>query len=139
MNVFLQRVVEDLNINMKTTTVKNLVMKILVWVLDFMAAMAMVMVVGVEGVVLILISAVVDVVLNLIISVEEDMDVIAMYILMMKMRFTMSMRKDLMIMKILLDTMGILDSHMNIVVVLVLMGKFLVVVAIEMIRIALLV
>ena len=41
--------VEDLNINMKTTTVKNLVMKILVWVLDFMATMAMVVVVGVEG------------------------------------------------------------------------------------------
>ena len=88
-----------------------------------MAAMTMVVVVGVEGVVLILISAVVDVVLNLIISVEEDVDVIAMYILMMKMRFTMSMRKDLMIMKILLDTMGILDSHMNIIVVLVMMGK----------------
>ena len=35
MNVFLQRVVEDLNIDMKTITVKNLVMKILVWVLDF--------------------------------------------------------------------------------------------------------
>ena len=87
---------------------------------------------------LILISVVVDVVLNLIISVEEDVDVIVMYILMM-MRFTMSMRKDLMIMKILLDTMGILDSHMNIIVVLVMMGKFLVVVAIEVIRIALLV
>ena len=87
---------------------------------------------------LILISAVVDVVLNLIISVEEDVDVIVMYILMM-MRFTMSMRKDLMIMKILLDTMGILDSHMNIVVVLVMMGKIIVVIVIEMIRIALLV
>ena len=86
MNVFLQRVFEDLNINMKTTTVKNLVMKILVWVLDFMAAMVMVVMVGVEGVVLILISAVVDVVLNLIISVEEDVDMIVMYILMMKMR-----------------------------------------------------
>ena len=118
--------VEDLNINMKTITVKNLVMKILVWVLDFMAAMAMVAVVGVEGVVLILISTVVDVVLNLIISVEEDVDVMAMYILMMKMRFTMSMRKDLMIMKILLDTMGILNSHMNIVVVLVMMEKIIV-------------
>ena len=34
----------------------------------------------------------------------------------------MSMRKDLMIMKILLDTMGILNSHMNIVVVLVIVG-----------------
>ena len=131
--------VEDLKINMKTTTVKHLVMKILVRVLDFMAAMAMVVVVGVEGVVLILISAVVDVVLNLIISVEEDVDVIVMYILMMKMRFTMSMRKDLMIMKILLDTMGILDSHINIVVVLDMMGKIIVVVVIEMIRIALLV
>ena len=62
-----------------------------------------------------------------------------MYILMIKMRFTMSMRKDLMIMKILLDTMGILDGHMNIVVVLVMMGKIIVVVVIEMIRIALLV
>ena len=78
--------VEVHNINMKTITVKNLVMKILVWVLDFMAAMAMVVVVRVEGVVLILISAVVDIVLNLIISVEEDVDMIVMYILMMKMR-----------------------------------------------------
>ena len=49
------------------------------------------------------------------------------------------MRKDLMIMKILLVTMGILDNHMNVVVVLVMMGKIIVVVAIEMIRIALLV
>ena len=135
MNVFLQRVVEVHNINMKTITVKNLVMKILVWVLDFMATTAMVMV---EGVVLIFISAVVDGVLNLIISMEEDVDVIVVYILMMKMRFMMSMRRDLMIMKILLVTMGILDSHMNIVMVLVLMGKITVVVTIEMIRIALL-
>ena len=127
------------NINMKTITVKNLVMKILVWVLDFMAATAMVVVVMVEGVMLILIRAVVDGVLNLIIGVEEDVDVIVMYILMMKMRFMMSMRRDLMIMKILLVTMGNLDSHMNIVVVLVMMGKILVVVAIEMNRIALLV
>ena len=131
--------VEVHNINMKTITVKNLVMKILVWVLDFMAATAMVVVVRVKGVVLILISAVVDGVLNLIIDVEEDVDVIVVYILMMKMRFMMSMRRDLMIMKILLDTMGILDSHMNIIVVLVMMGKIIVVVAIEMIRIALLV
>ena len=138
MNVFLQRVVEVHNINMKTITVKNLVMKILVWVLDFMAAMAMVVVVRVEGVVLILISAVVVGMLNLIISVGEDVDVIVVYDLKMKMRFMMSMRRDLMIMKILLVTMGVLDSHMNIVVVLVLMGKIIVVVAIEMIRIALL-
>ncbi|XP_066354680.1 uncharacterized protein [Miscanthus floridulus] len=77
-------------------------------------------------------------VLVLIISVVAVMHMDVMYDLKMKMRFMMSMRRDLMIMKILLVTMGVLDSHMNIVVVLVLKGKIIVVVAIEMIRIALL-
>ena len=78
-------------------------------------------------------------VLVLIISVEAVVHMDVVYDLKMKMRFMMSMRRDFMIMKILLVTMGILDSHMNIIVVLVMMGKILVVVAIEMIRIALLV
>jgi len=78
-------------------------------------------------------------VLVLIISVVAVVHMDVVYDLKMKMRFMMSMRRDLMIMKILLVTMGVLDSHMNIIVVLVLMGKIIVVVAIEMIRIALLV
>ena len=90
---------------------KNLVMKILDLVMDFMIVLAMVMADGV---------------LIFIISMEEDVDVIVMCILMMKM-------KALMIMKILLHTMGVLDSHMNTVVVLVMMEQIILVVAIEVI------
>ena len=104
MNVFPQQVVE---VHKK----KNLVMKILDLVMDFMIILAMVVVVVVVDGMLILISMVVDGVLTFIISMEEDVDVIVMCILMIKM-------KALMIIKILLLTMVILDSHMNIVVVL---------------------
>ena len=77
MNVFPQRVVE---VHIK----KNLEMKILVLVIDFMTVSAMVMVVVVVDGVLIFISKVVDGMLIFMISVEEDMDVIVMCILMMK-------------------------------------------------------
>ena len=60
---------------------KNLEMKILVLVMNFMTILAMVVVV--DGV-LIFISKVVDSVLIFMISVEEDVDVIIMCILMMK-------------------------------------------------------
>ena len=122
MNVFAQWVIE---VHKK----KNLVMKILDLVMDFMIVLAMVVVDGV----LILISMVVDGMLIFIISMAEDIDVIVMCILMMKMKLVMNMMMVLMIMKILLHTMGDLDSHMNIVVVLVMMGKIIMVVAIEMI------
>ena len=98
---------------------KNLVMKILDLVIDFMIVLAMV---------------VVDGVLTFIISMEEDLDVIVMCILMMKMTLVVNMMKALMIIKILLHTMGDLGSHINIVVVLVMMGKIIMVVAIEMIQ-----
>ena len=88
MNVFPQRVVE---VHIK----KNLEMKILVLVMDFMTISAMVMVVVVVDSVLIIISKMVDGVLIFInkvvdgvlifmISMEEDMDMIVMCILMMK-------------------------------------------------------
>ena len=88
MNVFPQLVVE---VHIK----KNLEMKILVLVMDFMTISAMVMVVVVVDSVLIIISKVVDGVLIFInkvvdgvlifmISMEEDMDMIVMCILMMK-------------------------------------------------------
>ena len=51
----------------------------------------------------------------------------------MKMKLVINMMTASMIMKILLHTMDVLDSHMNIVVVLVMMGKIIMVVAIEMI------
>ena len=57
---------------------KNLEMKILVLVMDFMNALAMAMVVVVVDGVLILTSMVVDGMLIFMISVEEDMDVIVM-------------------------------------------------------------
>ncbi|KAF0913849.1 hypothetical protein E2562_024931 [Oryza meyeriana var. granulata] len=63
MNVFPQRVVEVHIVNMKTITVKNLVMKILVLVM-VLAASVKVVVVGV---------------LVLIISVEDDVDMIAIF------------------------------------------------------------
>ena len=66
MNVFPQRVVE---VHIK----KNLEMKILVLVMNFMTVSIMVMV-----------GVVVDGVLIFVISMEEDMDVIIMCILMMK-------------------------------------------------------
>ena len=69
MNVFPQQVVE---VHKK----KNLVMKILDLVMDFMIVLAMVVVDGV----LILISMVVDGMLIFIISMEEDIDVIVMCI-----------------------------------------------------------
>ena len=117
---------EDHIVVMKKIT-RSLVMRILVLAMDLItSAMAME-------------DMVVVAVLVLIISVVAVMHMDVVYDLKMKMRFMMSMRRDLMIMKILLVTMGILDSHMNIVVVLVMMGKIIVVVAIEMIRIALLV
>ena len=106
MNVFPQQVVE---VHKK----KNLVMKILDLVMDFMIVLAMVVVDGV----LILINMVVDGVLTFIISMEEDVDVIVMCILMMKMKLVMNMMTALMIMKILVHTMGDLDNHMNIIVV----------------------
>ena len=81
---------------------------------------------------------VVDGVLIFIISMEEDVDVIIMCILMMKMKLVMNMMTALMIMKILLHAMGNLGSHINIVVVLVMMGKIIMVVAIEMIETAML-
>ena len=103
---------------------KNLVMKILDLVMDFMIVLAMVMADGV---------------LIFIISMEEDVDVIVMCILMMKMKLVMNMMTASMIMKILLNTMGDLGNHMNIVVVLVMMGKIIMVVAIiEMIQTAML-
>ena len=128
MNVFPQQVV-------KVHNKKNLVMKILDLVMDFMIVLAMVVVDGM----LILISMVVDGMLVFIISMEEDVDVIVMCILMIKMKLVMNMMTALMIMKILLHTMGNLGSHINIVVVLVMMGKIIMVVAIEMIETAMLV
>ena len=116
MNVFPQQVVE---VHKK----KNLVMKILDLVMDFMIVLAMV---------------VVDGVLIFIISMEEDVDVIVMCILMVKMKLVMNVMTASMIMKILLHTMDVLDSHMNIVVVLVMMGKIIMIVAIEMIQMTLL-
>jgi len=117
MNVFPQQVVE---VHKK----KNLVMKILDLVMDFMIVLAMV---------------VVDGVLIFIISMQEDVDVIVMCILMMKMKLVMNVMTASMIMKILLHTMDVLDSHMNIVVVLVMMGKIIMVIAIiEMIQTAML-
>ena len=116
--VFLRREAEGHIIVMKKITGRSLVMRILVLAMEDMEVVA----------VLVLIISVVAVV---------HMDVV--YDLKMKMRFMMSMRRDLMIMKILLVTMGVLDSHMNIVMVLVLMVKIIVVDAIEMIQIALLV
>ena len=77
MNVFPQQVV-------KVHIKKNLEMKILVLVMAFMTVSAMIMVVVVVHGVLIFISKVVDGVLIFMISVEEDMDVIIMCILMMK-------------------------------------------------------
>ena len=103
---------------------KNLVMKILDLVMDFMIVLAMIMADGV---------------LIFIISMEEDVDVIVMCILMMKMKLVMNLMTASMIMKILLNTMGDLGNHMNIVVVLVMMGKIIMVVAIiEMIQTAML-
>ena len=61
-----------------------------------------------------------------------------MCILMMKMKLVMNMMMVLMILKILLHTMGDLDSHMNIVVVLVMMGKIIIIITIEMIQTAML-
>ena len=116
MNVFPQQVVE---VHKK----KNLVMKILDLVMDFMIVLAMV---------------VLDGVLIFIISMQEDVDVIVMCILMMKIKLMMNIMTVLIIMKILLQTMGDLGSHMNIVVVLVMMGKIIMVVAIEMIETAML-
>jgi len=69
--------------------------------------------------VLILINKVVDGVLISMISVEEDADVIVICISMMKMMLVITMMRALMIMKILLHTMGVLDSHMNTIVLLV--------------------
>jgi len=127
MNVFPQQVVE---VHKK----KNLVMKILDLVMDFMIVLAMVVVDGV----LILISMVVDGVLIFIISMEEDVDVIVMCILMMKMKLVMNMMTASMIMKILLHTMGGLDSTMIVVEVLVMMKDIIEVVTIGMIQTALL-
>ena len=127
MLVFPRREAEDHIVVMKKIIGRSLVMRILVLAMDLIAsAMAME-------------DMVVVAVLVLIISVVAVMHMDVVYDLKMKMRFMMSMRRDLMIMKILLVTMGVLDSCMNIVVVLVMMGKIIVVVAIEMIRIALLV
>ena len=57
----------------------------------------------------------------------------------MKMKLMMNMMTASMIMKILLNTMGDLGNHMNIVVVLVMMGKIIMVIAIiEMIQTAML-
>ena len=175
MNVFPQRVVE---VHIK----KNLEMKILVLVMNFMTVLAMVMVVVVANGVLIFISKVVDGVLIFVISVEEDMDVIVMCILMMKIQvlgmdfmmisevmvvvgmlvtmigvleenadmvvvFTLMMKRkfivnlkmgNMMIMTTLLLTMGVLDSIVIAVEVLVMMEDNIVVVTIGMIRIALL-
>jgi hypothetical protein len=114
-------------------------MEILVLVMDFMTASAMVVVVVAVDGVLILINMVVASVLIFMISVEEDMDMIVMCILMIKMKLVMSMMRALKITKILLHIMGILDSHMNTVMVLVVMGKIIMVIAIEMIRMAVLV
>ena len=133
MNVFQQRVVVVHDINMMIIIKKNRVMKILVLVMDFMNALAMAMVVVVVDGVLILTSMVVDGMLIFMISVEEDVDVVVMCILMMKMMLIMTMMKDLMIMKTLL-----LASTMIIVEVLVMMEDIIVVVTIGMIRIALL-
>ena len=160
---------------------KNLEMKILVLVMDFMTVSAMVMVVVVVVGVLIFISKVVDGVLIFVISVEEDMDVIVMCILMMKIQvlgmdfmmisevmvvvgvlitmigvleenadmvvvFTLMMKRkfivnlkmgNMMIMTTLLLTMGVLDSIVIAVEVLVMMEDIIVVVTIGMIRIAL--
>ena len=112
MNVFLQRVVE---VHIK----KNLEMKILVLVMAFMTVSGMVMVDVVVDGMLIFISKVVDSVLISMISVEEDADVIVICISMMKMMLVITMMRALMIMKILLHTMGVLDSHMNTIVLLV--------------------
>ena len=175
MNVFPQRVVE---VHIK----KNLEMKILVLVMNFMTVSTMVMVGVVVDGVLIFISKVVDGVLIFVISMEEDMDVIIMCILMMKIQvlgmdfmmisevmmvvgvlvtmigvleenadmvvvFTLMMKRkfivnlkmgNMMIMTTLLLTMGILDSIVMAVEVLVMMEDIIVVVTIGMIRIALL-
>ena len=77
MNIFPQRVV-------KVHIKKNLEMKILVLVMAFMTVSGMVMVDVVVDGMLIFISKVVDGVLIFVISMEEDMDVIIMCILMMK-------------------------------------------------------
>ena len=164
MNILPQQVVE-------VHIEKNLEMKILVLVMAFMTVSAMVMVV-----------VVVDGVLIFVISVEEDMDVIVMCILMMKIQvlgmdfmmisevvvvvgvlvtmigvleenadmvvvFTLMMKRkfivnlkmgNMVIMTTLLLTMGILDSIVIAVEVLVMMEDIIVVVTIGMIRIALL-
>ena len=163
MNVFLQRVVE-------VHIMKNLEMKILVLVMDFMIISAMVMVV-----------VVVDGVLTFVIGMKEDMDVIVMCILMMKIQvlgkdfmmisevmvvvgvqvtmidvleenadmvvvFTLMMKRkfivdlkmgNMMIMTTVLLAMGVLDSIVIAVEVLVMMEDIIVVVTIGMIRIAL--
>ena len=125
--VFPRREAEDHIVVMKKITGRSQVMRILVLAMDLIAS-----VMAMEDMVVVA-------VLVLIISVEAVVHMDVVYDLKMKMRFMMSMRRDLMIMKILLVTMGVLDSHMNIVVVLVMMGKIIVVIAIEMIWIALLV
>ena len=101
--VFPWREAEGHIVVMKKITGRSLVMRILVLAMDLIAsAMAME-------------DMVVVAMLVLIISVVAVVHMDVVYDLKMKMRFMMSMRRDLMIMKILLVTMGILDSHMNIV------------------------
>ena len=109
MNVFPQRVVE---VHIK----KNLEMKILVLVMDFMTVSAMVMVV-----------VVVDGVLIFVISVEEDMDMIVMCILMMKIQVLgmdfMMISEVMVVVGVLVTMIGVLEENADMVVVFTLMMK----------------
>ena len=109
MNVFPQRVVE---VHIK----KNLEMKILVLVMAFMTISAMVMVLVVVDGVLIFVS-----------SVEEDIDVIIMCILMMKIQVLgmdfMMISEVMVVVGVLVTMISVLEEIAEIVVVFTLMMK----------------
>ena len=109
MNVFPQLVVE---VHIK----KNLEMKILVLVMAFMTVSAMVMVLVVVDGVLIFVS-----------SVEEDIDVIIMCILMMKIQVLgmdfMMISEVMVVVGVLVTMIGVLEENADMVVMFTLMMK----------------
>lgn len=123
MNVFLLWVEGIDNINMK-----NLVMKIQVSGMIFMTALEVVVMVMVVVGVLVMKTSVQEVIV----------DMVAVFALMMKMNLKAAMRRDLMMMRILLQTIGGLNVIEITIMVLVMMVNNIVV-AIGMIRTTLLV
>ena len=82
---------------------------------------------------------VVGVLVTMIGVLEENVDMVVVFTLMMKRKFIVNLKMgNMVIMATLLLTMGILDSIVMVVEVLVMMEDIIVVVTIGMIRIALL-